>query len=224
MMSVKEQANALNNSATRPNAKENATHLFKDVKSAVETIEVQDRKALYLLKCEDCEYIIQGKPIKISIESCKNLTIKVEDKVLTGTVDIWKSENINLDSTYNQSSFQFDRSVSAFQLDSIQTITIKMPEAEYFGSMVWAGVDNITLNLGDDTHSLSYSQLQARNPALRPDTDQFKTTIVDGSIKTEAIVRMDNGYPMTRAEESSLQASEKKKEEVLRGAPKADDE
>ncbi|KAG0051818.1 hypothetical protein BGZ89_003415, partial [Linnemannia elongata] len=138
MMSVKEQANALNNSATRPNAKENATHLFKDVKSAVETIEVQDRQALHLVECEDCEYIIQGKPIKISIESCKNLTIKVEDKVLTGTVDIWKSENINLD---------FDRSVSAFQLDSIQTITIKMPEAEYFGSMVWAGVDNITLNL-----------------------------------------------------------------------------
>ncbi|KAG0319771.1 hypothetical protein BGZ97_001506 [Linnemannia gamsii] len=215
MMSVKDQANALNNSATRPNAKENATHLLKDVKNAVETIEVQDRKALYLLKCEDCEYIIQGKPIKISIESCKNLTIKVEGKVLTGTVDIWKSESINLD---------FDRSVSVFQLDSIQTITIKMPEAEYFGSMIWAGVDNITLNLGDETHSLSYSHLQTRNPALRPDTDQFKTTIVDSSLKTEAIVRMDNGYPMTRAEESSLQASEKKKDEVLRGAPKADDE
>ncbi|KAG0297461.1 hypothetical protein BGZ96_006417 [Linnemannia gamsii] len=215
MMSVKDQANALNNSVNRPNAKENATHLLKDVKNAVETIEVQDRKALYLLKCEDCEYIIQGKPIKISIESCKNLTIKVEGKVLTGTVDIWKSESINLD---------FDRSVSVFQLDSIQTITIKMPEAEYFGSMIWAGVDNITLNLGDETHNLSYSQLQARNAALRPDTDQFKTTIVGGSIKTEAIVRMDNGYPMTRAEESSLQASEKKKDEVLRGAPTADDE
>lgn len=28
MMSVKDQANALNNSATRPNAKENATHLL----------------------------------------------------------------------------------------------------------------------------------------------------------------------------------------------------
>ncbi|KAF9154637.1 hypothetical protein BG015_000322 [Linnemannia schmuckeri] len=215
MMSVRDQANALNNSATRPNAKENATHLLKDVKNAVETIEVQDRKALYLLKCEDCEYTIQGKPIKISIESCKNLTIKVEGKVLTGTVDIWKSENVNLD---------FDRSVSVFQLDSIQTIMIKMPEAEYFGSMIWAGVDDITLNLGDETHSLSYRELQARNPELRPDTDQFKTTIIDGSIKTEAIVRMNDGYPMTRAEESSLQASEKKKDEVLRGAPRADDE
>ncbi|KAF8947152.1 hypothetical protein BGZ47_010170 [Haplosporangium gracile] len=215
MMSVRDQANALNNSATRPNAKENATHLLKDVKNAVETIEVQDRKALYLLKCEDCEYTIQGKPIKISIESCKNLIIKVEGKVLTGTVDIWKSENINLD---------FDRSVSVFQLDSIQTITIKMPEAEYFGSMIWAGVDDITLNLGDETHSLSYRELQARNPELRPDTDQFKTTIIDGSMKTEAIVRMDSGYPMTRAEESSLRASEKKKDEALRGAPKADDE
>ncbi|KAG0379024.1 hypothetical protein BGX24_001946 [Mortierella sp. AD032] len=215
MMSVKEQANALNNSANRPNAKENATHLIKDSKSVVETIEVQDRKALYLLKCEDCEYIIQGRPIKISIENCKNLTIKVEGKVLTGTVDSWKSENIHLD---------FDRSVSVFQLDSIETISIKMPDPEYFGSMIWAGVDNITLHLGAETHTMSYSHLQARNPALRPDTDQFKTTIVDGSVKTEAIVRMENGYPMTRAEESSLQASEKKKDEVLRGAPTGDDE
>ncbi|KAF9100281.1 hypothetical protein BGX29_009291 [Mortierella sp. GBA35] len=216
MMSVRDQVNALNNSATRPNAKENATHLIKEAKGvAHEVIEVEDRKALYLLKCEDCEYTIQGKPIKISIENCKNLTIKIEGKVLTGTVDVWKSENINLD---------FDRSVSVFQLDSIETITIKLPDAEYFGSMIWAGVNNITLNLGADTHSLSYSQLQARNPALRPDTDQFKTTIVDGSIRTEAIVRLDNGYPMTRAEESSLQASEKKKDEVLRGQAKADDE
>jgi len=35
---------------------------------------------------------------------------------------------------------------------------------------------------------------------------------------------MDNGYPMTRAEESSMQASERKKEEVLRGGPQKDDE
>ncbi|KAF9932902.1 hypothetical protein FBU30_007061 [Linnemannia zychae] len=207
--------NALISSVNGLNSKENATHLLKDAKNVVETIEVQDRKALYLLKCEDCEYIIQGRPIKISIENCKNVVIKVEGKVLTGTVDIWRSENIHLD---------FDRSVSVFQLDTIQTITIKMPEAEYFGSMIWAGVDDITLHLGSDSHSLSYSHLQAKNPDLRPETDQFKTTIVDGSVKTEAIMRMNNGYPMTRSEESNMQANEKKKDELLRGASKADDE
>jgi len=31
------------------------------------------------------------------IENCKNLVIKVEGKVLTGTVDIWRCENIDLD-------------------------------------------------------------------------------------------------------------------------------
>jgi len=60
-----------------------------------------------------------------------------------------------------------------------------MPDPEYFGSMVWAGVEDIQLRLGDDTHELNYSQLQARNPELRPETDQFKTTFINGSVKTE---------------------------------------
>lgn len=31
------------------------------------------------------------------VENCKNIVIKIEDKVITGMVDIWKSENISLD-------------------------------------------------------------------------------------------------------------------------------
>ncbi|KAG0049703.1 hypothetical protein BGZ83_005474 [Gryganskiella cystojenkinii] len=212
MLSVKDQIKALNNNlSNKKNAKESATHLIKDAKDVTdEVLEVEDRKALYLLQCENCVYTVQGKPIKLSIEKCKNLTIKIEGKVLTGMVDIWKSENIILD---------FDRSVSVFQMDNIKTISIRMPDAEHFGSMVWAGVEDIKLHLGDDVHELSYSQLQVRNPELRPETDQFKTTFVNGSAKTEAIVRLENGYPATRAEEASFQRMEKKKDEVLRGAP-----
>ncbi|GJJ70756.1 hypothetical protein EMPS_03106 [Entomortierella parvispora] len=217
MMSVKDQIKALNsNLAIKQNAKESATHLIKDAKDVIEEVlEVEDRKALYFLQCENCVYTIQGKPIKLSIEKCKNLTLKIEGKVLTGMVDIWKSEDIHLD---------FDRSVSVFQLDSIKTISIRMPDHEYFGSMVWAGVEGIKLHLGDDTHEMSYSQLQVRNPELRPETDQFKTTLVNGSVKTEAIVRLENGYPATRAEEASFQRLEKKKDEVLRGGAHPENE
>ncbi|KAG0367905.1 hypothetical protein BGZ54_003034 [Gamsiella multidivaricata] len=209
MISVKDQIKAQNATlAGRANAKENATHLIKDAKDAAqEVVEVQDRKALYLLNCENCEYTIQGKPIKLSIENCKNVVLRIEGKVLTGTVDIWKSENVSLN---------FDRSVSMFQLDDIQSIAIRLPDSEHFGSMIWAGVEDLQLHLGEDTHALSYSELQSRNPNLRPETDQFKTTVVDGSIMTEAIVRLDNGYPATRAEEASYRRVEKQKDEMLR--------
>ena len=45
----------------------------KDVKDVEhEVIEVQDRKALYILQCENCVYTIQGRPIKISVGKTKN--------------------------------------------------------------------------------------------------------------------------------------------------------
>ncbi|KAF8976706.1 hypothetical protein BGZ46_008043 [Entomortierella lignicola] len=213
MISVKDQARALSNSATRPNAKENATHLIRDAKDDTQVIQVPDRKALYIMNCENCEYTIKDKPVKLSIENCKNLVLKVEGKILTGTVDIWKCENISLD---------FERSVSTFQFDNIQSITVRLPDSEHFGSMIWAGCEDVNLHLGDDIHVLSYSELQSRNPSLRPETDQFKTTIVDGSIMTEAIVRLDNGFPATRAEQANIQQLERQKEELLR--PQAEDE
>ncbi|KAF9992179.1 hypothetical protein BGZ80_010440 [Entomortierella chlamydospora] len=247
MISVKDQAKALSNSATRPNAKENATHLIRDAKDDTQEVQVPDRKALYFLNCENCEYTVQGKPIKLSIENCKNLVLKVEDKILTGTVDIWKSGNLSL---------HFDRSVSTFQLDNIQSIAVRLPDAEHFGSMVWAGCEDVNLHLGrlfvamlvldgglsdrtdliltfirletsmetgGDVHTLSYTDLQSRNPSLRPETDQFKTTVVDGSIMTEAVVRLDNGFPATRAEQANLRQLEKQKDELLRGS-QAEDE
>ncbi|KAG0215134.1 hypothetical protein BGX28_000839 [Mortierella sp. GBA30] len=204
MISVKDQINVLNKQlANKKNVKENSTHLIRDAKNAVqEVIEVGDRKALYIMKCEDCEYVIQGKPIKISMENCKNVGLKVEGKVLTGTVDVWSCENVSLDS-----------------------ITIKMPEPEYFGSMFWAGVEGINIHLGDDKHELNYSDLQKKNPDLSSATGQFKTTVAgDGSLKTEAMVRLENGFPVTRAEEASFQRQEQKKDEVLRATQAEDDD
>ncbi|KAG0327073.1 hypothetical protein BGZ99_008413 [Dissophora globulifera] len=216
MSSVKDQINALNATlAGRKNAKEDATLLIQNSKDAAsETLDIQERKAIHLLNCENCEYIIQGKPIKLSIERCKNVVIKIEGKILTGTVDVWKSNDISLD---------FERSVSMFQLDSIQNITIRLPDAEHFGSMIWAGVDDLKLHLGEDMHLLSYSELQTRNPGLRPESDQFKTTVIDGSLKTEAIIRFDQGYPSTRAERATYQQLEKKKDEVLRTVSNQED-
>ncbi|KAI1316247.1 hypothetical protein EDD11_010294 [Mortierella claussenii] len=213
MISVKDQASAIN-STRRVNAKESATHLIKDAKDEQREIQMEDRKAFYLLNCENCDYTLLGKPIKVSIENCKNVVLRVEDKIMTGTVDIWKSERVSL---------EFQRSVSTFQLDNISSITISLPDTEHFGSMVWAGVEDLTLRLGGDVHSLSYSELQSRNPALHPESDQFKTTVVDGSIMTEAIIRLDNGYPATRTEEANYRQLEKQKDQVLR-APLTEDE
>ncbi|KAF9572432.1 hypothetical protein EC968_009910 [Mortierella alpina] len=218
MISVKDQIKNLNERfATKSNVKESSTHLVNDVKNVEhEVIEVQDRKALYILQCENCVYTVQGRPIKISVENCKNVTLKIEGKVLTGTVDVWKGENITM---------EFETCIAVLQLDNIQSITIKVPEAEYFGSMFWAGVEDINLHFGEEKHTLNYGDLQKKNPELESATGQFKTTVaLDGSLKTQAMVRLESGYPATLAEEQTLQRQQQKKEEVLRGAHAEEDD
>ncbi|KAG0339829.1 hypothetical protein BG004_006656 [Podila humilis] len=217
MISVKDQIRAMNSSlAGRKNTKEEATQLIRDEKDQTQqVITMQDRKALYFLKCENCEYVIQGQPVKVSIENCKNILVKIEDKVITGMVDVWKAENIAL---------EFNRSVSVFQLDNTKTISIRLPDHEHFGSMVWTGVDDISLHFGENTHMLSYSQLQSRNPNLCPETDQFKTTFVDGAPLTEAVIRLESGYPATGSEEAIFREIGRKKDEVLRGQAGEEDD
>ncbi|KAF9425788.1 hypothetical protein BGZ94_007222 [Podila epigama] len=209
MISIKDQIKAVNSTlAGTRNAKENATNLIRDEKDkAQQEVTVQDRKALYFLNCENCEFTVQGQPLKLSIENCKNVVIKIEGKIITGVVDVWKSDIVAL---------EFERSVSLFQLDSIKTISIRMPDTEHFGSMVWTGVYDIDLHFGETTHTLSYAQLQTRFPNLQQDVDQFKTTFVDELPKTEAMVRLENGYPATRSEAASYKDQVKKKEEALR--------
>ncbi|KAF9973655.1 hypothetical protein BGZ65_009141 [Modicella reniformis] len=195
--------------AFRANAKENATHLIQNSKDVVnQEINVEAHKAVYLVNCENCTYTVKGKLVKLTVENCRNVVLKVEDKILTGTVDLFKSTNVSL---------HFERSVSMFSLENNQSIDIRLPDAEHFGYMIWAGVEDLKLRLGDDVHVLSYSELQSRNPGLRPETDQFKTSVVDGSIMTEAMIRLDGGFPATRTEEANHRQVERFKDEVLRG-------
>ncbi|KAF9351845.1 hypothetical protein BGX34_000326 [Mortierella sp. NVP85] len=194
--------------AGRLNAKENATHLIKDAKDTEQDINIETRKAVHFLKCENCTYTVKGTLIKLTIEECKNVVIKIEDKILTGTVDLFKSDNV---------SFSV-KAISLLSLENTKSVKIRFQDPEHFGSMVWSGDDDLQLHLGDDLHSFSYSELQLTNPNLNPAINQFKTTLVNGDVRTEAVIRIEGGgFPMTRAEENDHIEAERNKEEALRG-------
>ncbi|KAI8358070.1 hypothetical protein B0O80DRAFT_526917 [Mortierella sp. GBAus27b] len=197
------------------NARERATHLINGSKDVTDQEVQVERKALHFVKCENCTFVVKGTLIKLTVEECKNVTIKVEDKILTGTVDLFKSANVSLG---------FDRSVSMFLLENNQSIDLQLPDPEYFGYMIWAGDDDLKLRLGDDLHVLSYSDLRSRNPDLQPGRDQFKTTVVDGSLKTEAVLRLGGGFPLSRAEQAEFKQSERQKLATLRGEQQDEDE
>ncbi|KAF9157476.1 hypothetical protein DFQ26_008700 [Actinomortierella ambigua] len=169
-------------------AKERATQLLQDEAGQEKTIQMEPSKALYLLNCKDCTLTIEGKPIKISIENCENLVLKVTDKILTSVLDVWGSKNVEIDC---------ERAVGFLQLESVQGFKFRLPDPEYFNEMIWVASDDIVLHLGTEKHELGSSKMEAK-PDQRNDLDQFITCRKSTGLSTE--VRSDMaGYPVRRA-------------------------
>ncbi|KAG0237827.1 hypothetical protein BGW42_008448 [Actinomortierella wolfii] len=196
-------------------AKERATQFLQHEVSQESAIQMEPHKALYLLNCKDCTYTVQGKPVKIAIENCENVVLKVTDKVLTGVIDVWGSKNIQVDC---------ERAVGLFQLDNVKGFSLKLPDPEYFNEMIWVGSDNMVLHLGDEKHELGCSKLSASHPEQRRELDQFKTTMKPTGLVTEAVIRVNAGFPTTRAEEASHERLERQKDAVLGRSNDKDDE
>ncbi|KAF9979308.1 hypothetical protein BGZ73_000002 [Actinomortierella ambigua] len=208
MISLKDKIMAANQPAgvRGLSAKERATQFVQDEVSQEKTIQMEPHKALYLMKCKDCTVTVEGKPVKIAIENCENLVLKVTDKVLTGVIDVWGSKNVEVDC---------ERAVGFLQLDNVNGFTLKLPDPEYFNEMMWVGSDNIVLHLGTEKHELDQSKLKESHPSHRHELDQFKTSMKPTGLLTEAVIRLDAGFPATRAEEASYQRLERQKDAAL---------
>jgi hypothetical protein len=110
------------------------------------------------------------------------VVIKIEEKILTGTVDLFKSDNVSFSVKWfffslvlapltnygisllrvflhcvdNPSVSQSDRAISLLSLENTKSVKIRFQDPEHFGSMVWSGDDDLQLHLGESTAILHY--------------------------------------------------------------------
>jgi len=121
-------------------------------------------------------------------------------------MEIWKCNDVSLNVNTN---------VGTFQVDLCKKLSIYMKDTELFKQLVWAGAHDLSLTFANsEEHKLitGFNEMKTQYPNLDERIDQFITRFVKGSLLTEQIVRLKNGYPTTEREAAEFDA---KQEEML---------
>merc|ERR1712137_194063 len=158
------------------------------------------RATVYFKKNNTCQYHVDCVSTKVMFEACEDTFVKLNERVLTETVEVWNCNGCEL---------MVNVPISTIQVDMCRDLVIRFPSKENFGSLVWAGVHNMRVLVGDDELVSDVSQGESV-PNYCENFDQFIIRYVDGKLKQELIVRLENGFPTTNREADEFDAQQKK--------------
>ena len=125
--------------------------------------------------------------------------------MLTETVEIWHCNGCEL---------VINVPISTVQVDMCHDLVVRFPSKENFKSVVWAGAHNLRLIVGDEELVSDVAQGESISN-YREDFDQFIIRYVDGKLKQELVVRLENGFPTTDREADDWDARQKKNDEAF---------
>ena len=98
-----------------------------------EKIKLKDVPTLIIKNCQNMTFIFHCKLTKIFIESCKNINITINNKVLTRTAEIWNGNDIN---------FIINTDMKTIQLDMLNGINLVYAKQSYYKAIVYNQVEN----------------------------------------------------------------------------------
>jgi len=152
------------------------------------------KHSIYFKNCHNSHYAIDEYCTKLLIEGCTNCSFTVNGKIVTSTVDIWRSDNVQL----NINTF-----VGTLQADVCKKLSITYNKKEHLQTIVWAQVYDLALDFLDGPeHKMitGFEHESQKYPNLALHMDQFIIRFVKDVLMSEQIVRLNNGYPTTERE------------------------
>ena len=110
--------------------------------------------------------------------------------------------------------------VATLQVDMCKNLTVHFTRKELLGNIVWAGIHNFKVIVGEDEESgdvLKTGVDDVKNEVedYKENFDQFIVRYVDGKLTQELIVRLKNGFPTTDREADAFDERQKKNEAIM---------
>jgi len=213
LLSIKERAKI---QAQLGNIKQQIVKAITGKKQEKTVLELQDvgdehfgaKGTLYFKNCEECEFIVNAPSVKVLIEGCKQCKITLNGHVKTEILEIWRCDDFVL---------TLNTVIRTLQADICSNIQMHFGKAEYLGQLVWAGLKNLVIDFEDSPENNMKTGLEemAKEVAdLNPETDQFIARFLEGKLKQELIVRLENGFPTTEREANDFDEKAKHNAEL----------
>jgi len=150
--------------------------------------------AVYFKNCKDGHYLLNRRVKKVLIDRCENLTVILNNTILTNTMEIWNCKNFNLKLNFE---------VRTLQLDMLSDIKIEFAKPSHMGAIIWNQMENCSINFRDKKeHSVNsgFKEMKIKYPDSVFETDQFIIRFIEGEILQERCIRLKNGYLSTERE------------------------
>lgn len=184
------------------------------------TMDLKAVPAVYFSGCKNGQYTIDHRVSKILVENCENLTIVLNGKLLTSTIEIWKCKGIHL---------QSNTKVKTLQLDIMTGMKVTYKSKDNFQSIVWQDVDTIDIAFEDEPNfnlNTGFAHMIEQFPDSEVSIDQFIVRFVPElgeGLTSERCVRLKNGHLSTEREAAewdkrNVAAKENFKEQFLKEA------
>jgi len=182
----------------------------KNQKSTLTPESLKRTETLFFKGCSNCEYIVEARCTKVLIESCTNLKVTFNSIVTTSTAEVWKCDNVSL---------SVNCKLETIQVDLSKTITVDFRRRDMIHQVVWAGVTDIKVSIpdgsgGKETVSSGVTQMKEVYPDLQEQTDQFMIRVVETKLTSEALVRLENGFPTTEREARAFEEREQRNKKI----------
>lgn len=187
----------------------------KDVTEVITDDAFHARSTLVFANCQDCTYAVQAMSTKVFIQGCKNVVVTITAKVVTGTIEVYKCENLTLN---------MHTRCGTVQLDMTRGVTLNFAKEEHFydstdvegkkkntSMIVWAGCHDLAVAVQDQGHRLTttFEDMKKEYQDLVEERSQFRIRLqknVAGDVVfcQEKIIRLDNGFFATQAEKTEF--------------------
>lgn len=97
-------------------------------------------------------------------ERCTNFNLQLDGQVKTETLEVWRCENTHV---------KVNVPIKTLQADLSKKLALTYKGKEIYGSVVWSGIYDLTLKVGDDVHESGYEQMKVQYPDINDQFDQF---------------------------------------------------
>lgn len=143
--------------------------------------------------CSDCEYTIKDTATKVFMQHCTNCNIKINGKVITHTLELYKGVD---------NSIFINTKLWTVQVDMCSKTALNFGSKEDFQSVIWAGCNDLRVDVAQSKYKtlVDFDRMLEENTALKRETDQFKIYMNRNSLSCDKVVRLKNGFPTTQKE------------------------
>jgi NAD-dependent SIR2 family protein deacetylase len=157
------------------------------------TIAATGSRLFYVKNCTACDITVEGVVTKIVLLGCKDCNIVVNSRTVAGTLEIIDCRNVTV---------TINRAMPTVTLDSSHACLLSYSDEEFFGYVIWADTSKLAVKINDILAAIP--DARSLNPNLEGSFDmkttQFITSMKDGGLVTEEVVREGAGYAVSKSQ------------------------